>query len=457
MKDMTKGNPLRIILAFAFPLLLTNVCQQCYRIADAAVVGRFLGETALSSVGGASEPLLFMTISFFLGISYGLPIVTGQCFGAKDYVNVRRSIALSLVIACGLSLPLMIAAGFTTDQALHLMKTPEKLMEGASYYMKILYFCGVINVLLLLMTAIIRVLGDSKTPLYLMICSCVLNIGLNILFVAGFGWGIPGVAWATVTAQFVPCIVCVIYFRKKMAQFFPHLSDFRWTWHFIREHLRVALPSGFQTVLVAAGALIVQYAVNKCGQAAVGGISATAPLNNMFFMPLFAMGGAISTFVAQNFGAQNLRRIILGVRKAATLILSYTAIATVVIFLCAPFFATLFLGDTPENQEVIAHGIRFLRLQAPFFLILGCLFCTSTPLTGMGYTHIVFLSGVLELVMRSLGAIVLTRYIGFNGACLSHPLAWIGASCVTGWYYFRKIRELKRNGIPVRIERATEL
>lgn len=292
MQDMTKGNPLRIILAFAVPLLLTNVCQQCYRIADAAVVGRFLGETALSSVGGASEPLLFMTISFFLGISYGLPIVTGQCYGAKDYVNVRRSIALSLVIACGLSLPLMIAAGFTTDLALHLMKTPEKFMEGASYYMKILYFCGVINVLLLLMTSIIRVLGDSKTPLYLMICSCILNVCLNILFVAVFDWGIPGVAWATVSAQFLPCILCVIYFRKRMAQFFPHLSDFRWSWHFIREHLRVALPSGFQTVLVAAGVLIVQYAVNRCGPAAVGGISATAPLNNMFFMPLYAMGGS---------------------------------------------------------------------------------------------------------------------------------------------------------------------
>ena len=457
MEDMTKGSPLRQILCFAFPVLLANLCQQAYRIADAAVVGRYLGKEALSSVVGASETLLFISISFFLGLSYGMPIITGQCFGAKDYINVRRSIGLSVLVISGLALPLMLTAGFSTEGMLHLMNTPENLVSGAASYMKVLFFTGVINVLLLLLISVIRVLGDSMAALFIMVCSCVLNIGLNVLFVAVFGWGIPGVAWATVTAQFIPMVLGVIYFCWKMPQFVPHFADLKWGWNFIWQHLRVAIPAGFQNVVVAFGTVIVQYAVNSLGEDAVGGISATAALGGLVYMPLFAIAAALSTFCAQNFGAQNLRRIIVGVRRTAVIIMVYAAVSTILVWIFAPFLATIFLPETADNAETIRYGIRFLRLLSPFYVVLGFLFICSPPLTGMGYPKAPFWSGIMEMIMRCACALVLTKFIGFDGACLAHPVAWFGAAVIVVPDYLRKIRKLKRDGIPVRIERATEL
>ena len=456
MKDMTTGNPLRQILIFAFPLLLANLCQQCYHIADTFVVGRYLGKEALGAVGGASGVLLFMTISMFLGLANGMPVMTGQCFGAKDYINVRRSIALSLVVTGCISLPVMIAAGFTTEPVLRLMNTPENLIDGASYYMKILYFCGVSNVLLLQLTASVRALGDSRTPLYFMIFSCALNILLNFLFVACFEWGIPGVAWATVTAQIIPTICFFFYFRWKMPQFFPRFCDFNWTWSFVNAHLRIALPAGFQHVITAAGFAMVQRAVNSCGEDAVSGISASAPINALIYMPLFAINAALATFCSQNYGAQNLRRIIVGVRRSAALVLIYTIAASAVMLVFAPGIASAVLPDTEVNRTAIGYGVRFLRILAAFYPVLGGLFLFSPALQGMGFPRYPFISGIMEFVIRFAGALLLTRWLGFDGACLSTPLAWFAATSVVAFDYIRKIRMLRREGITVRIERATE-
>ncbi len=448
MKDMTTGNPVKLILTFSVPLILANVCQQCYNLADTFVVGRYLGKSALAAVGGASGTLVFAVFGFFFGLSGGLSVITAQKFGARDYNAVRRSIASSLILCTVISLPPLLLSGFMAEKMLKLMDTPADVMADAVKYLQILFLFGLPNILHTMLNSILRSLGDSKTPLYFLALSNFANIGLNFYLVLGAGWGVAGVAWATVISQIIAAVLFYIYAIRKNHFLQFKLPDWKPDWKFYCAHLKIGLPMGMQFAITTIGILFIQRVFNGFGSDVVGGISAIQPISSVTFMPLFSIGIAIATFAAQNYGAGNLDRIREGTRKTIVMSIIYTIITGVLMIIFAKDSVQIFLENTAENAVAIQSGARFLQIQALFFTVLSLLMVFRNVLQGMGYPLIPFTAGVVEMILRILVAIFLTGWLGFDGASLSHPIAWIGATVLLAVEYIRIIRRLKKTGIP---------
>ena len=450
MKDMTVGNPLKLILFFSVPLLLANICQQCYNLADTFIVGRYLGKAALAAVGGASGSLIFLVFGFFFGLGGGLTVITSQRFGAKDYENVSRSIAASLSICIVVTIPCLILFGITSRPVLEFMNTPADVIDDATVYLQIMYFFGFANILQTMLNSIQRSLGDSKSPLIFLALSNFLNIGMNLYFVLVAGWGVAGVAWATAFAQIIAVVSFIIYMIKKNPYMPLKLKYWKNDLKFYFEHLRVGMPMALLFAVTSVGGVVLQRAVNGFGSDAVGGISAVAPLNSVTFMPLFSFGIALSTYVAQNYGARDLKRVRSGTTKCLILTLIYTAATSVLMYIFAENMVELFLNKTTENAAAINYGMRFLRIQASFYMLLSFILVYRNALQGMGFTFYPLMAGVVEMFMRVFGAIGLSVWYGFTGAAFSHPLAWVGSTVLLTWDYWRKIKMLKRDGIPER-------
>lgn len=443
MKDMTAGNPVKLILFFSVPLLLANICQQCYNLADTFIVGRYLGKAALAAVGGASGALLFLVFGFFFGLGGGLTVITAQRYGAKDYDNVRRSIAASLVICTAITVPSLLMFGFASEKLLELMNTPDDVIKNASVYLKISFIFGFANIMQTMLNSIQRSLGDSKSPLYFLALSNFLNIGTNLYLVLVAGWGVSGVAWATVFSQTV-AVVCFVLYMAKRNPYMPFkLEDWKFDFKFYLEHLKVGLPMAFQFAITSVGGVVLQRAVNGFGSDAVGGISAVTPFNSVTFMPLFSIGIALSTYVAQNYGAKKFDRVCSGTSKSLVMTLVYTFITSVLMYCFASNLVEIFLSRTVENAQAIRYGIHFLRIQAMFYILLGFILVYRNALQGMGFPFYPFMAGVVEMFMRIFGALALSVWFGFTGAALSHPLAWVGSAVLLTWDYRRKIAKLR--------------
>lgn len=450
MKDMTSGNPVKLILIFSIPLLLANICQQCYNLADTFIVGRYLGKNALAAVGGASGSLLFLVFGFFFGLGGGLTVITAQRYGAKDYENVSRSIAATLAISAAITIPSLMIFGFASKKLLELMNTPADVIDDAAVYLKISFIFGFCNIMQTTLNSIQRSLGDSKSPLYFLALSNFLNIGVNLYLVLVAGWGVAGVAWATVFSQ-TAAVICFVFYMSKKNPYMPFkLAYWKFDPKFYLEHLKVGLPMAFQFAITSVGGVVLQRAVNGFGSDAVSGISAVHPLNSVTFMPLFSIGIALSTYVAQNYGARNLERVRSGTSKSLLITLVYTLVTSVLMYCFASNMIEVFLNRTAENAQAIVYGEHFLRIQAMFYILLGFILVYRNALQGMGFPFYPFMAGVVEMFMRVFGAVALSVWYGFTGAALSHPLAWVGSTVLLAWDYWRKIRMLKRTGIPER-------
>ena len=332
------------------------------------------------------------------------------------------------------------------------MNTPADVIAQAALYLKISFIFGFCNIMQTMLNSIQRSLGDSKSPLYFLAVSNFLNIGINLYLVLVAGWGVAGVAWATVFSQAVAVICFIICMIKKNPYMPLNVSDWKFDYKFYLEHLKVGLPMAFQFAITSVGGVVLQRAVNGFGSDAVGGISAVTPMNSITFMPLFSIGIALSTYVAQNYGARNLDRVRTGTAKCLIITLIYTAVTSVVMYIFAPVMVEIFLTRTAENLNAINYGVQFLKIQAVFYMLLGFILVYRNALQGMGFPFYPFMAGVVEMFMRIFGAVALAAWYGFAGAAFSHPLAWIGSTLLLTWDYIRKIRMLKHTGIPERVK-----
>ncbi len=455
MKDMTVGNPLWQILTFSAPLLMMNLFYISYAVVNTYVAGNMLGPAALAAIGSAMGGLHYCVFGFFNGMTSGFTVVTGQRFGAKDMVSVRRSIGTSFILCACISLPLLILSGWGAKGALQLLRTPPEVIDNATLYLQLLFFFSFLNIMHLQLNAVLRALGDSKTPVYFAVYSTLANIGLNLLLVLYFDLGVAGVALATIIAQSTAAIFCATYTLWKMPILRLKKEDFRMDWRFTWEHLRIALPMAFQFSVTSIGIVVLQWAVNDFGKDALGGISATGPLGTLTIAPLFSIGIGVATFAAQNYGARNLRRIREGIRNTAYVVLAYTFLTGILMYLFAEPLVDVFVkDDDPHAATVLAYGTEYLRLQAMFYVVLGMLLVFRNVQQGMGCAAAPFWAGVAELAARVAGALVLAQFFGFTGAALSHPLAWIAATVVVFLDYIFTIRKLKKTGIPMQKKSA---
>lgn len=446
LKNMTEGEPLKLIVQFMIPLLIGNVFQQMYNIADVIIVGRTIGVNALAAVG-AVTPLFMLTMVLTIGLSNGFTVVTGQRYGAQDMNGMRRSIATCLVLSIFFVLAIMLIMHLIINPVLALMNIPLELLSDAYAYVMIIVDGLFAMMGYNLLSGIMRSLGDSKTPLYFLIVSSVVNVVLALVFIIEFGWGVPGSAFALVIAQAVSTVLCAVYIYKRFPQLHIKRNDFCLSWQELWEHLRMGLPMAVQFSVLGLGIIILQSVCNKFGSEQIAGFTTAIRVEQLALQPMISFGIAIAVFTAQNFGAHRFDRIRVAVRKCSMLLLSFSLVAAVVIFLFGEQIIGVFL-DAP-SPAVMEAAHLYILYTVPVYFFLSQIFVYRNACQGMGVGMIPMLSGFVELIMRSLAAVYLSEPYGYVGICLAEPIAWISCAVFVfvAYHYFVRLLENKYLGI----------
>ena len=437
--DLTRGSPAKQILFFTIPLLIGNLFQQFYSMADTMIVGRTIGVEALAAVG-ATGSISFLIIGFSQGLTSGFAVITAQRFGAGDMDGVRKSVTSGILLGAGITVILTAVSVPLARPVLELMQTPEDILDDAHAYIAVI-FAGIgASVMFNLLSNIIRALGDSRTPLLFLAAACVLNIGLDFVLILWCSMGVAGAAVATVFSQLVSGGLCLLYMFRR----FPVLRLQRRDWiperRMLLNESRVGLPMGFQMSIIAIGAMILQIALNRLGSTAIAGFIAAQKIDQLANQPMMSFGITMATYAAQNYGAGNMRRIRAGVRRCILMSVGFSIVCGGALILAAKPMAGLFVGA--DQPEVLDYVQTYLLLNASLYFLLALLFIFRYTLQGLGKSLVPTIAGVAELLMRTLAALVLANIWGYAGVCLSNPIAWFGALIPLTTAYVLTIRRL---------------
>ncbi len=442
IKDLTKGQPLKLITLFAIPILIGNLFQQLFHISDILIVGRLLGVEALAAVG-ASAPLTFAFLVISLGFTSGLTIITAQRFGAQDKQGIKSSVFHSSVAALLLSALISLVLIIYLRPLLKLMNVPDEIMEQAYIFAFILGASMILAVLYNLLSGFIRALGDSKTPLYFLIFCSLINILLNFIFIYYCKLGVAGSALGSCCSFFLTVAACIWIIVKRFPLLKITWADCRYNHQFMIEHLRVAVPMAVQFSILAFSMMIVQSVCNSFGTEVIAGFTAALRIEQISAQPLLAIGVAFATYAAQNYGAALVKRIRQGV--AQSLIACF--ILSLIITLSVRFYGSQMVGAFIENndnkEQIVSIGQQYLLISSYFYFFLACIFITRNALQGMGRALIPLASGVFELVIRAFAAIFLAGAIGYTGIFWAGPIAWVGGASVTAIGYWWIITHLQ--------------
>ena len=442
VKDLTVGEPARLIFYFTLPLLAGNVFQQLFGFVDTLIVGRFLGVDALAAVG-CTGPLMFLMLGFIGGMTSGFSICTGQSFGAKDFDGVRRSAAICIALSFASSIVLTILGVTFCRELLIAMDTPPEILDGAYDFISIIYGGLLMFVFLQMLTNLVRALGDSKMPTVIQATTLVINILLEPVAIIGLGLGIPGAAGATIVALIIGNILCVVYIKKRVHYLHVRREDFSFDREFLLEHMKIGLPMGFQSSIIAIGAVALQIALNGLGPVAVASFAAAHRVDGIAVMPMMSFGVAMAAYTAQNFGAKQFGRIVDGVKKCVLMSCSFSILVAVFNIYLGDDIIELFVGN--EAPQVVEYGQMYLIITGLSYWALALLFIFRFTLQGLGKSFVPTIAGIVELVMRIAAAIFLVEWLGFLGACLAAPMAWIGGLFPLLIAFLMTARNLRQN------------
>ena len=443
-RDMTTGSPLSRILAFCAPLLVGNLFQQFYNLADSILVGRILGVNAFAAVGSTGA-LSFLILGFALGICSGFAIPIAQSFGAGDEEAVRGRAGQLVWLGLLFSGLITLATFFWTDDILRLIRTPAEIFDDAYRYIFVVFMGTAATILYNLSSSVLRALGDSRTPLFFLIAAVVVNVFLDLLFMKELGMGVEGAALATVISQAASGMACLIYMRLRVPML--HLSGRN-----LRPNLRrmgliaaVGIPMGLQFSITAVGSIILQSAVNGLGASAVAAVSAGAKVHNIVAAPLETCGVAMSTYCGQNLGAGQIRRIRDGIRTGTAVSFLYCALGFAVNCLAGNAIAMLFVD--PSETLILREVHRYLVAVGAAYPMLAVIFVFRNGLQGMGYSRQAMGAGLAELVARVLVAFGFVGRFGFQAVCFANPTAWLFADAILLVLYRKAIHNLE-SGVP---------
>lgn len=446
IKDLTQGQPLKLITLFALPILVGNLFQQLFHISDILIVGRLLGVESLAAVG-SSAPLIFMFLVIAFGFTAGLTIITAQRFGANDERGIKSSVFHSTVAALILSCLVSLLLVLYLKPLLNLMNIPEEIMDQAYTFAFILGISMVPVVLYNLLSGFIRALGDSKTPLYFLIFCSLINIVLNFIFIYYLKLGVAGSALGSCCSMLLTVVACIVIIIKKFPLLKITLADCHYNHKFMLEHLRVAVPMAIQFSILSLSMMIVQSVCNSFGTQVIAGFTAAMRIEQISTQPVFAIGIAFATYAAQNYGAALIKRIRQGVVQA----LIACFILSVIITLSVRFYGTqmvgAFINGGEQQNQIVNIGQQYLLISSYFYFFLACIFVTRNALQGMGRSGIPLASGIFELVIRAFAAIFLASAIGYRGIFWAGPIAWVGGALVTAIGYWWIINHLKPNDV----------
>ena len=422
VKDLTEGSPAKLIFYFTLPLLAGNVFQQLFGFVDTLIVGRFLG---VEAAVGCTGSLMFLMLGFVMGMTSGFSIYTGQRFGAKDFDGLRYSVVICTVLSIIASIILSIVGVVYCRELLEIMQTPHVIIDGAYSFIVIIYGGVAGFVMIQMQSNLLRALGDSKMPTVIQATTLCINILLEPVAIIILGLGIPGAAGATILSLVIGNIICFFYIKFKVPLLHVKKEDWKFDKEVIFEHLKIGLPMGFQSSIIAIGAVVLQMALNELGPVAVASFAASQRVDSIAVMPMMSFGVAIAAYTAQNFGAKKFSRISDGVKKTVWMSCSFSfAVAVFNIFFGADIIK-LFVGEGQE--QIVEYGRLFLVTNGVSYWILSLLFIFRFTLQGLGKSFVPTVAGAMELIMRIAAAIFLVDYWGYFGACLANPMAWVGA------------------------------
>lgn len=447
VRDMTTGNSAKQILKFSLPLLIGTVFQQFYNMVDSIIVGKFLGTQPFAAVGMTGS-ITFFVLGLVFGACSGFAIPVAQDFGAHDEAGVRRCVANIIHIGVIFGLVMTLATTLLTRQILVWMDTPEELMQDAYDYL-FWIFLGIGSLMLYnLLAGILRSLGDSTTPLIFLILSSLLNIGLDVLLVWTLNVGVKGAAIATVVSQLISGLGCLVFMIRKFPMLRLTRKDLRPDLPTIRRLSGVGFPMGLQFSITAIGSIILQKSVNALGTTIIASVSAAAKVQNLVVSPMDAFGVSMATFAGQNYGAGKIDRVRRGVRQVFWMLTAYSLLALGIVYFSGSTIALLFV-DASET-EILACTQHFLIMNGLFYIPLGVIYVLRNTLQGVGFSKIAMLSGLFELVARSVMGLFVVPKFGFNAVCLAHPTAWIMADLILIVLYSILMKRL--DGQPARKE-----
>lgn len=453
MHDLTKGNPLKLIIMFTGPLLIGNIFQQLYSVIDTLIVGRTIGVNALAAVGSTGG-LNMLIIGFCTGTTAGLSIMTAQRYGAQDYKGVKRSFATSIVISAVITLILTVISVIFARHILVIMKTPASIIVDAQKFITIIFAGIFASMAFNLLSNIIRALGDSRTPLFFLVIGVIVNILFDFIFILGLHMGVEGAGYATVSAQIIAAILCLVYIYRRIPILVLRRKDFKITKKDITDHLKVGLPMGFQSSIIAIGSIVLQIMLNTLGASAVAAYTAAGKIDQLATQVGNSFGIALATYAAQNYGAREYGRISKGVRQTLTVSIIFSLVMGALIIIFGRPLVNLFIGD--QQPQVTALAQIYFRFNSSSYFILAILFAIRYTLQGLGQSFIPTLAGIAELFMRIFAGIILVHMLGFTGASMANPLAWIGSCLVLLSSYFKTMQQLKRRAAKQTLEKESQ-
>lgn len=434
---MTSGSPAKLIFGFAIPMFLGLLFQQFYSMVDTLIVGKFLGVNPLAGVGSTTS-LNFMVLGFCMGVCNGFAIPVAQMFGAKEEHRLRRYVTNGAWLCIVFSIVMTLVVVAVCRPVLVLMQTPEEIFEYAYVYIVIVFWGIPCTFLYNILAAIIRSLGDSKTPVIFLAISSGINIVLDLVFVLAFDMGVEGPAIATVLAQGISGIICLWYMYRKFPVLHASREEWRPEFSYMGKLCYIGIPMGLQYSVTAIGTLVLQAAVNGLGAAVVAGVTAGQKINAFIQCPLEALGQTMAPYAGQNMGAEKYDRIGKGLKSAVGMGFA----VSVLCFVLAIFFGkqlTMLFVDASETT-IISYSYQFLLYCTGGYCLLTLVNTVRFTIQGMGFSVFAILSGIMEMIARILAATVVVQMIGFAGTCLAHPMAWLFADVflIPAFFWCRK-------------------
>lgn len=441
VKDMTSGGVVGTIILFALPIYLGNLFQQFYNIVDTMLAGRYLGDTALAAIG-ATGAVYSMVLSLANGMNNGYAIIVARAFGEKDYEKVRKSVALMLVLNIAVSIFLMGVTVLFLKKLLILIQTPELIMEQAYSYILIILLGLIITIFYNMEAAVLRALGNSRTPLVFLLLATGLNVVLDITFMLVLHWGVAGLAAATVIAQLVSVILCFIHIKRHYSILKLEKDHFQFAKADCIEMFSTGLSMGLMYSIFNIGTLILQRGINGLGTQTITAHLAARKIDEVCMMLITTLSTANATFVGQNFGAGNIKRVRDGIHKTCLIAFACTTIVLIVIMFYADILVKFMTGT--QDTFVIETASAYLKINLPFFYSLVILQTLRTSLQGMGDKITPVISSVLELLLKMVASFMLIPLLGYMGACIIEPIIWVICMLWLLYSYRRFMKKVTR-------------
>ncbi len=441
--DLTQGNITKLLLRFSTPIFFSLLFQTLYNTIDTLIVSHYLGDSALAAMG-ATTSIFDLSIGLCSGFAVGLSIVVSHYVGKKDLQQVKSTIASSFIITACVALFLSLLLSFLIKDILILLNTPEEILYSSLSYIHVICNTLIISAFYNLVSAILRAVGDSKTPLFILLFSSIVNVVLDLLFIVTLHMGIQGAAIATVIAQLSALLISLLYISKKHSRLIPNKLNFTIQKDMYKELIAQGTSMALMNSIVSVGTITLQSAINGFGTSIIAAHTIARRLQSILIMPISTLVNAIPTFVSQNRGALKYDRIKEGINASLRIVIVYCALLCIVLFFCSETIITLFSGS--DNVQVISTANSYIQINAPFYVVVAYLICLRSALQGLGKKVIPLFSSIIELIGKVIFVVLFIPHLGYMGVILCEPIIWVFMSIQLAYAFYtsEEIRNLKK-------------